>query len=287
MRVGLSLPVLTADDDSAGWERSGDVGALVRIARAADDLGYHHLSSGEHIAVPPNLRRWDGKLRGTTYWDPLPTFAYLAATTQRIRFATFVLVIGYHHPLALAKSYGTLDLLTGGRLILGLGVGTLEEEFDLLGVSFKDRGRRADDSLGALRAALSTPQPHYDGRYFSFAEAVVSPNGSGNPIPIWIGGHSRRALQRALAYGTGWAPNGLTAEQIAALLSEVELPAGFDLVLGTSALDPRGDPDGTRRSLHGLQAAGATVANVHLKQDSVEDFLAQSDALRRLWPSEG
>lgn len=286
MHVGLSLPILMADHDSPAWERSAGPRELVEIAQTADRLGLHHLSTGEHIAVPPGLKRWDGKLRGTTYWDPLPTFAYLAASTRRIRFATFVLVIGYHHPLALAKSYGTFDLLSGGRLILGLGVGTLEAEFDLLGVSFKERGSRADDSLGALRAALTTSQPRYQGRYLSFADAVVSPNGSGHRIPIWIGGHTKRSLRRALTYGEAWAPNGLTLEAVSALLAEVQRPDAFDLVLPTRALDPRGDPEGTRQVLDGLRRAGVTVANVRVKHDSLDDCLAQLEALCEVWPLE-
>ncbi len=94
--------------------------------------------------------------RGSRYWDPLATFGYLAAVTSRIRLATNVLVLGYHHPLEIAKRYGTLDQICAGRLVLGLGVGSLEEEFDLLGAPFGDRGARADDALAALRSSLST-----------------------------------------------------------------------------------------------------------------------------------
>jgi alkanesulfonate monooxygenase SsuD/methylene tetrahydromethanopterin reductase-like flavin-dependent oxidoreductase (luciferase family) len=108
------------------------------VAQAADQLGYHHLTCSEHVAVPvAAVAR-----RGSAYWDPLATLAFLAARTTAIRLATHVLVLGYHHPLAIAKRYGTLDRLSNGRLILGLGVGTLAEEFDLLGAPFADRGAR-------------------------------------------------------------------------------------------------------------------------------------------------
>lgn len=86
-----------------------------------------------------------------------------------------MLVLGYHHPLEIAKRYGTLDRISGGRLILGVGVGSLKEEFDLLGAPYDDRGRRADDALRALRAALSTPEPEYHGEFYSFAGMVVDP----------------------------------------------------------------------------------------------------------------
>ena len=110
---------------------------------------------------PPDLQRAHraagrrAHRRGTRYWDPLATLGYLAARTQRIRLATNVLVLAYHHPLEIAKRYGTLDKVSNGRLILGVGVGSLKEEFDLLGAPFDDRGPRGDDALRALRASLS------------------------------------------------------------------------------------------------------------------------------------
>src|SRR3954464_5145888 len=111
------------------WEETASFDAVVEIARAADRLGYHHLTCSEHVAVPA------GEIaarRGSRYYDPLATFGYLAAATTSIRRETRVLVLGYHHPFEIAKRYGTLDTVSGGRLILGLGVGSLEEEFALL-----------------------------------------------------------------------------------------------------------------------------------------------------------
>src|SRR5438270_11233400 len=105
-------------------------------------------------------------MRGAAYWDPLSTFGYLAARTEQIRLATHVLVLGYHHPLEIAKRYGTLDRVCCGRLILGVGVGSLREEFDLLGAPFDDRGARADDALRALRASLSRTEPAYQGDHY-------------------------------------------------------------------------------------------------------------------------
>src|SRR5205807_1878685 len=99
----------------------------------------------------------------------------MAAITEQIRFATNVLVLGYHHPLAIAKRYGTLDAVSGGRLILGFGVGSLVEEFDLLDAPFTDRGARADDALRALRASLSVRQPSYSGTHYTYDGFVVEP----------------------------------------------------------------------------------------------------------------
>ena len=124
--------------------------------------------------------------------------------------ATHVLVLGYHHPLAIVKRYGTLDVVSGGRLILGVGVGTLEQEFALLGAPFDDRGERADASIRQLRRSFG--QPEVDG-------FVVDPSGLQAPPPIWIGGRTARSLRRAVELGDGWVPFGLTPTEVAAMLA--------------------------------------------------------------------
>ncbi len=164
MKLSVSTPVVTLTGGAGQWEREGSIDDLARIAESADRLGYHHLTCSEHIALPVAERA----RRGARYWDPLATFGYLAARTKRIRFATNVLVLAYHHPLEIAKRYGTLDKVSGGRVILGVGVGTLEQEFDLIGAPFDDRGPRAEDALKALRASLSKPEPKYHGALFSY-----------------------------------------------------------------------------------------------------------------------
>src|SRR5882757_8621241 len=140
---------------SSKWERAASVEDIIRIAETADHLGFDYLTCPEHVIVPED----DAALRGSTYWDPVATLAFLAARTKRIRLATAVVVLGYHHPLAIAKRYGTLDRLSGGRLVLGVGVGSLKAEFELLNAPFADRGPRADDALRALRASFSTNRP--------------------------------------------------------------------------------------------------------------------------------
>src|SRR3990172_2371813 len=130
MRLALVTPVLTrhpqneaawTEDAGAAGRGRGGPAELTRIATTADRLGFAHLTCSEHVAIPAAVVA----TRGARYYDPLATFGYLAALTSRIRFVTHVLVLGYHHPLAIAKRYGTLDRLSGGRLVLGLGVGAL------------------------------------------------------------------------------------------------------------------------------------------------------------------
>src|SRR5437867_1168439 len=151
MRVGVTTPVLSLLPRAhARWEEDAGLPEVVEIARALDRLGYHHLTCSEHVAIPAPV----AAVRGGRYWDPLATLGYLAAHTERIRLATHVLVLGYHHPLELAKRYGTLDRVCGGRLILGVGVGSLREEFDLLRVEFEGRGERADEAILAAEPPL-------------------------------------------------------------------------------------------------------------------------------------
>ena len=129
-KLSLSTPVvITLPGISGAWEKDASIEELAQVAEAADRLGYHHLTCSEHVALPAV----EHARRGARYWDPLATLGYLAARTRQIRLATHVLVLGYHHPLEIAKRYGTLDKVSNGRLILGVGVGSLKEEFDLLG----------------------------------------------------------------------------------------------------------------------------------------------------------
>jgi probable F420-dependent oxidoreductase len=284
LNIGLTTPVLTMlPGNHASWEVDAGIDDVAEVARAADRLGYSHLSCSEHVIIPTEV----AATRGSRYWDPLATFGYLAAVTERVRFATNVLVLGYHHPLEIAKRYGTLDQVTGGRVILGLGVGSLKEEFDLLGVPFDDRGARADDALRALRGSLSTLRPEYDGPFYSYSDVVVDPCSRQERVPLWIGGRTARSLRRAVELGDGWAPFGLSATDMGAMIaSAAETPAWrartepLDLVLGNNhATDPLADPDGTRRIVARTVEAGATTLQLRLIHHSAAHFVEQLEAM--------
>ncbi|MFV9432007.1 LLM class F420-dependent oxidoreductase [Rhodococcus aetherivorans] len=279
MRIGITSPIVTRlPGVSSEWEATAGIDELTRIAVTADRLGFHHLTCSEHVAVPVPV----AEVRGGTYWDPLATLGYLAARTERIRLATQVLVLGYHHPLEIAKRYGTLDAVSGGRLILGLGVGTLQEEFDLLDVPFTDRGARADDSLTALRAALSERVPSYRGEYFEFSDMVVEPHAVQPRVPLWIGGRTPRSLRRACELADGWVPFGLSFDDVQAMLNRRQPQPGFEVVLSAAGLDPLGDPNGVRRKLDRAVAAGATIIGVGVAARSVDHYCEQLEALTTL-----
>jgi probable F420-dependent oxidoreductase len=273
-QLAVGSPVVTRT--GAQWADEGSIEDLVRIAEAADRLGYHHLTCAEHIALPASeLER-----RGSLYWDPLATFGYLAARTENIRFATAVIVLAYHHPLEIAKRYGTLDKISNGRVILGVGVGTLKEEFDLIGAPFDDRGPRSDDALKALRASLSRRLPEYHGPFYNFEGLVVDPCAVQDHLPIWVGGRTLRSLRRAVTLADGWSPFAVTPSQAAEWLQRVDVPPGFEVVLPpTERLDPIGEPSKTQEILGQTAALGATIIMAGFASRTLEDYLAQLEAL--------
>ncbi|ANH37036.1 Limonene 1,2-monooxygenase [Nocardioides dokdonensis FR1436] len=277
MKLGIVSPVVTANPGAHGdWEASADIEELGRIAEAADRLGFDHMTCSEHVAVPTEI----AQQRGATYWDPLPTFGYLAARTTRLRLLTQVLVIGYHHPLEIAKRYGTLDRISGGRLMLGIGVGSLEEEFELLGAEFAGRGAIADDALAALRACWGRREPEYHGPHFDISGFIVEPHGVQARVPMLIGGRTPRSLRRAVELGTGWVPFGLSLDQLRDMLATRELPEDFEVILSTGRLlDPSADPEAAVERLRRVRAAGATLLTTTVQAESAEHYCEQLEAL--------
>lgn len=282
MRLGLVTPILTRHPThDAAWTAEAGPDDLRRIAETADRLGFHHLTCSEHVAVP----RSAVATRGACYWDPLATFGFLAAVTTRIRFVTHVLVLGYHHPLAIAKRYGTLDRLCGGRLVLGVGVGTLAEEFALLGAPFADRGARFEDALRALRAAFGRPEPVYEGTHHRFGDVVVEPCGVQEAIPIWVGGRSARSLRRALTLADGWDPFGLDHATLAGMLGRARASAAWrerqtplELVLPVDrVLDPvvPDEREAFVAMARRYRDLGTTVLNCRFRHRSLAHYLEQ------------
>lgn len=291
-RYGISTPGLTlamGHAEHAAWEKDATTADFAAIAQAADRLGYDHLTCSEHVGIPPEVEA----VRGGRYYDPLPIFGYLAALTKRIRFATYVLVLAYNHPLAIAKRYGTLDRISDGRVVLGLGVGSLKPEFDLLGLGgmeFAQRGVRGDDALRALRAALGRPMPEYHGPYYDFSNFIIDPCAVQAHLPLWIGGRSGRSLKRAVELGDGWSPFGLTLAEMGAMIVEAKASPGWearerslDLILKHDGqLDPIGAPDRTAEQVAMVFAAGGTIMNASFVHRSRDHYIEQLEALAAL-----
>lgn len=283
MKIALLTPIVTLIPAAhAPWEADAGAPELAEIARTADRLGFAYLTCSEHVAISPSVQPYGGR-----YYDPLATFGFLAGHTSRIGFLTYALGLGYHHPLAIAKRYGTLDTISGGRLVLGAGLGDARAEFDLLGVPFEGRGARADDALRALRTVLGARGPvSYAGDHYAFDGVVVDPSGVQRRIPLWIGGGTRRSLERAVTLGDGWMPSfRLPADRVAQMLATLVRPEGFTVVLPIlPPVDPIRDPSGTRAALDERARLGADVAVAGVRHTSLGEFLEQLDALSRLAP---
>ena len=285
--LGIVTPVVTRLPGAhAQWEVDAGIAEIERCVVAAESLGYDFCTCSEHVAVPVDV----AEVRGETYWDPLAVFGYLAARTNRINLATFVLVLGYHHPLAIAKRYGTIDVVSNGRLILGVGSGSLEEEFALLGAPFVDRGTRADDAMRALRVALSESQPSYHGEFYAFDDFMIEPHAVQPHVPMWVGGRTARSLRRAIELGDGWAPFGLRTAELDEILTcardtdawaDCETP--IDVILQNDRpWDPMAEPDRITDQLGRMRSIGATGLAVRLVHHSVDHYCEQLEALHRL-----
>jgi probable F420-dependent oxidoreductase len=284
MRIGIITPmVILLPRSHNEWEIDASVDDLVAVATAADRLGYHHLTASEHIAVPVDVEA----RRGKRYWDLLSTLSFLAASTRSIRLATNMVVLPYHHPLEVVKRYGTLDRLSGGRLILGVGVGSLRDEFELLGKSFEGRGDRADDALRAIRASWGRREPRYDGEHYRFRDVVVDPTGVQEQPSIWVGGRTRRSLRRALELGDAWVPFLLPPEEVRSMLDRAAgspvahaRPRPLDVALWPEpALDVLHEPERIREQADQYVSAGATILNYRFPSRSLQHHLEQMEAL--------
>ncbi|MFF3400701.1 LLM class F420-dependent oxidoreductase [Streptomyces sp. NPDC002659] len=202
----MQLPVQSQSTIYAEpWEAAAGAEDLAEIARAADRAGFAYLATCDHVAIPRRL----ADAMSTVWYDPVATLAFLAGITERVLLLSHVAVVGLRHPLVSAKQYATLDHLSGGRLILGVGAGHVQEEFEALGVDFAARGPVLDETIDALRAALGEEEfPEFAGERFSFSGLGQRPRPAQRRIPLWVGGSSPAAVRRAAVRGDGWLPQG-------------------------------------------------------------------------------
>ncbi|MFQ5895329.1 MAG: LLM class F420-dependent oxidoreductase [Nitrospinota bacterium] len=207
--MGVSLPVRgpLANRES-----------LRELAREAEGAGLDSLWVSDHVVIPQRAespypyspdRRWGV---GADCLAPIPSLAFLAGATERVRLGTSVLILPYRPAILAAKQLATLDFLSGGRLILGVGAGWLREEFEALGLgTFAVRGEVTDETIRAFRALWREEAPTFQGRYVRLGgDFAFAPKPLSRPfLPIWVGGHSEAALRRAGRLGDGWHPIGM------------------------------------------------------------------------------
>jgi probable F420-dependent oxidoreductase len=204
VRIGVSLL------NNQGIENAH---ALVDMASRADELGFDSVWVHDHVF---NAGHVLDRIGGRPYYEPMTFLSFVAARTRRVRLGTSVLVLPYHNPVRLAKAAATLDVLCGGRLVMGVGVGLIEKEMQAMGTPFTERGAYTDEAIAVMRALWSSDEPRFAGKYYRFEGMKFSPRPLQTPsIPLLIGGVSRAAIRRAARLGDGWQPLGLSPEALA------------------------------------------------------------------------
>ncbi|MEU0392013.1 TIGR03619 family F420-dependent LLM class oxidoreductase [Streptomyces sp. NPDC006208] len=292
---GMQLPVQSQSTIYAEpWEAAAGPGDLLEVARTADRSGFAYVAVCDHVAIPRRL----AAAMSTVWYDPVATLSFLAAATERVRLLSHVAVVGLRHPLVTAKQYATLDHLSDGRLILGVGAGHVQEEFEALGADFGRRGAVLDETIDALRAALGPEEfPHFTGERFAFSGLGQRPRPAQAEVPVWIGGSSPAAVRRAALKGDGWLPQGdprdrLPAQigkvrqqrQDAGITAPIEIGAITEpLYVGDAAWDVgrrtlTGKPDVLAESLRAYGAMGVDQMQVRFRSRSRSELTDQMAA---------
>jgi probable F420-dependent oxidoreductase len=200
MEWGIHLPHLGRQASRQG---------LIRFAVRAEELGFHSGWVSDHIAWPRAIESKypyseDGSFAAAPdmpWLDPIGTMFFIAGCTERLKLGSTVLILGYRPPILTAKAIASLDVLSGGRVILGVGVGWMKEEFDVLGMPFDHRGARADEMLELFDVLFSEERPSYRGEYYALPEVGFEPKPVQGKVPIWVGGDSEPAFRRAVRFG--------------------------------------------------------------------------------------
>ncbi|UGQ09292.1 TIGR03619 family F420-dependent LLM class oxidoreductase [Yinghuangia sp. ASG 101] len=206
LHYGMQLPIqaqsaLFAEE----WEKSASAEALAAVARACDRGGFAYIAVCDHTAIP----RDHASTMGTEWWDTMTTLGWLAGITGHVRLLSHVAVLAHRHPMTAAKAFATLDVVSGGRAVVGAGAGHVEAEFAMLGRDFGGRGAALDESLELLDLALREEFVTYAGERFRVDDMGQRPRPVQVPRPpIWVGGSAAPALRRAARYGDGWLPQG-------------------------------------------------------------------------------
>jgi probable F420-dependent oxidoreductase len=209
LRVGVVLPT---------YRRLATADNIHRAAVRSEELGFDSVWVTDHVVVPEQ----SVDAFGPTFFEAVSVMSYVAGITHRVAIGAAILIVPYRHPLLLAKMLATVDQLSGGRVIVGAGLGWLEAESRLMGVPHGGRARIADETLGAMRACWEHPEPVFHGDVFEFEGLHFAPRPyGGRRLPILVGGASTAALRRAARFGDGWIGDGQTFEELEASLAQL------------------------------------------------------------------
>jgi probable F420-dependent oxidoreductase len=275
MQIGLQLPTYWQD-----YGKSDVRTAVAEAAQAAEALGYDSVWCNDHVIGGPDQPGIGHIL------EPLITLASLIHLTPRLTLGTSVLVLPQRNAIVVAKQVAALDVLAGGRCVLGVGLGWHAPEFAMLNADFARRGEMGDEAIEVMRTLWQEPAASYAGEVYHFEEAVFYPKPPRGTVPIWIGGNTPSAIRRAARYGAAWSPYGIGLEAyragVAALRAEMQgralplLAAHLMLHLGPA---PRGHVHGTPeqvvQALNEYQEAGLSYLVCGFEADDLDGFLGQ------------
>jgi probable F420-dependent oxidoreductase len=276
------------------WELPSGPAEMARIARQADASGFLYVAVCDHTFIPGRL----APAMGTTWYDTIATLGWLAGVTERVRLLSHVYIAALRHPLRAAKEFATLDRLSGGRVIVGVGAGHVAEEFSLMGRDFERRGDLLDEAIDGISAGLVAEWPELGGPQWPASDVGISPRPVQLPRPpIWVGGSSRPALRRAAARGDGWLPQTAKRSELRAQIVELlqfrqELRGGDPIEIGALAGTlhvgdptwelPRGTISGSAQyiadDLRELTTMGAAHLQLRFPSRSVEELCDQMAA---------
>ena len=225
MRLGAIFPQT---------EIGADPSAVKDFAQAAEDLGYDHILVFDHVLGADQTKRdsWDRPYNiDDMFHEPFVLFGYLAGITEKIEFTTGVLILGQRQTGLVAKQAAEVDVLTGGRLRLGIGIGWNDVEYEALGQSFSNRGRRSEEQIDLLRMLWTEESVNFEGRYHKVSDAGINPLPIQRPIPIWLGGGEDRVIQRIGKMADGWFPQfqpNSAGQEMIGIMREAAVNAGRD-----------------------------------------------------------
>lgn len=270
MTYGVHLP-------QYGRVASGD--AVVRAAQHAEELGFTDVWVSDHVVHPA-----EQGYPSPFLLDPFVTLSWAAAVTARVRLGTSVLVLPQHNPVWLANHLASLDVMSGGRLVVGAGVGWSQREYEALGQSFGDRGTRMDEILDLLRVAWRDDPASFDGEFYRFTDIRFLPKPA-REIPIWIGGGVEAAFRRAIDKGDGFQVVGLKPTEVAPIAARLrrDRPEASFTISARTGWDPQGmDPGLIREENAAFEEAGVQHMVAAPWQKDLESWLRSMDLLAEI-----
>jgi probable F420-dependent oxidoreductase len=281
MKFGVIFPQTEIGADPSG---------VRDFAQAVESLGYDHIIPYDHVvgANPASRPGWNAPYtHKDMFHEPFVLFGYLAAVTKKIGLASGVVILPQRQTVLIAKQAAAVDVLSGGRLRLGIGIGWNQVEYEALGENFKNRGARSEEQIEVLRALWTKELVTFKGRWHTITDAGINPLPVQRPIPIWLGGGAEPVLRRVGRLGDGWFPLAEPGDKVRSMIERIRSyakeagrdPSAIGIEGRVSVAD--GSPEKWLRAISQWQELGATHVSVNTMKAGFSTPTAHIDAIRR------